>query len=188
MLHSGMVNGIHMEWADACVDTYAVPQLCQPPVYRTHLRHRAACPGRGATVRTYRVPRTVAPQADTAVTAEEREQPAVLFLHGWPESWYSWRFQLAAVKAAGYRGVAPSMRGYGATEAPDDYASYNAYTLAADALGLLQRLGIGRAALVGHDHGANLGWKLCLLHPRVFTVYAAMSVPYGGRPRAAPLN
>ena len=54
MLHSGMVNGIHMEWADACVDTYAVPQLCQPPVYRTHLRHRAACPGRGATVRTYR--------------------------------------------------------------------------------------------------------------------------------------
>ena len=61
MLHSGMVNGIHMEWADACVDTYAVPQLCQPPVYRTHLRHRAACPGRGATVRTYRVPRTVAP-------------------------------------------------------------------------------------------------------------------------------
>ena len=63
------------------------------------------------------------------MTAEERERPAVLFLHGWPESWYSWRFQLAAVKAAGYRGVAPSMRGYGGTEAPDDYASYNAYTL-----------------------------------------------------------
>ena len=98
------------------------------------------------------------------------------------------RFQLAAVKAAGYRGVAPSMRGYGATEAPDDAASYNTYTLAADALGLLQRLGIARAALVGHDHGANLGWKLCLLHPAIFTAYAAMSVPYGGRPRAAPLS
>ena len=91
MLHSGMVNGIHMEWADTCVDTYAttVPASCVP----TYLRHRAACPGRGATVRT--LPRTVAPQADTAVTAEERERPAVLFLHGWPESWYSWRFQLA---------------------------------------------------------------------------------------------
>lgn len=88
------------------------------------------------------------------MTAEEQARPAVLFLHGWPESWHSWRFQLAAVKAAGYRGVAPSMRGYGATEAPDDFASYNAYTLAADALGLLQRLGIGRAALVGRDHQA----------------------------------
>ena len=43
-------------------------------------------------------------------------------------------------------------------------------------------------ALVGHDHGANLGWKLCLLHPNVFTAYAAMSVPYGGRPKAAPLS
>ena len=140
--HSGVINGIHMEWAD------------------------------------------------TATTAEERAagRPAVLFLHGWPESWYSWRFQLAAVKAAGYRGIAPSMRGYGGTEAPDEYASYNVYTLAADALGLLQRLGIERVALVGHDHGANLGWKLCLLHPRVFTAYVAMSVPYGGRPKAAPLS
>ena len=119
VLHSGMVNGICMEWAD------------------------------------------------TATTAEERRLPAVLFLHGWPESWYSWRFQLAAVKDAGYRGVAPSMRGYGATESPGDYASYNCYTLAADALALLQRLGIAKAALVGHDHGANLGWKLSLLHPQV---------------------
>ena len=105
-LHSGVINGIQMEWVD------------------------------------------------TATTAEERAagRPAVLFLHGWPESWYSWRFQLAAVKAAGYRGIAPSMRGYGGTEAPEEYASYNVYTLAADALGLLQLLGIERVALVGHDH------------------------------------
>ena len=126
--------------------------------------------------------------ADTAQSADERSRPVVLFLHGWPESWYSWRHQLLAVRAAGFRGIAPSMRGYGATEAPTDVASYNCYSLAADVLALLQHLGIGRAALVAHDHGANFGWKLCLLHPQVFTAYLAMSVPYGGRPGAPPLE
>ena len=125
--------------------------------------------------------------ADTATCPSERLRPAILFLHGWPECWFSWRAQLRAVRAAGYRGIAPDMRGYGGTEAPAHYASYSVYTLAADVLALLQHLGVRRAALVGHDHGANLGWKLALLHPRVFPCYCAMSVPYNGRPKRAPI-
>eukprot|EP00928_Gymnodinium_smaydae_P087259 TRINITY_DN71544_c0_g1_i1.p1 TRINITY_DN71544_c0_g1~~TRINITY_DN71544_c0_g1_i1.p1 ORF type:complete len:379 (-),score=70.10 TRINITY_DN71544_c0_g1_i1:35-1138(-) len=126
--------------------------------------------------------------ADTATNPEEAQRPAVLLMHGWPESWYSWRHQLKALDKAGYRAIAPDMRGYGGTSAPVDVAEYNVYTLAADMLALLQHLGISRVALVGHDHGANLGWKLALLHPNVFVCYVAMSVPYGGRSSGPPIE
>lgn len=102
-------------------------------------------------------------------------------MHGWPESWFSWRHQLKACKAAGYRGIAPDMRGYGGTDSPDDASSYICYTLASDMLALLQHIGAPTAALVGHDHGAATGWTLSLLHPDVFTIYCAMSVPYSPR-------
>jgi pimeloyl-ACP methyl ester carboxylesterase len=119
--------------------------------------------------------------ADTASTDAERALPVILFMHGWPESWFSWRHQLKACAAAGFRGIAPDMRGYGGTSAPTDVASYNCYVLAADMLALLQHVGAATAALVGHDHGANTGWTLSLLHPDVFTIYCAMSVPYSPR-------
>lgn len=125
---------------------------------------------------------------DSARTAAERDRPVVLFLHGWPESWFCWRHQLEAVHAAGFRGIAPDMRGYGGTDKPQSYTSYNAYTLAGDMLALLQHIGAEEAALVGHDHGANLGWKLALLHPAVFPMYCALSVPWSGRPAAPPIE
>ena len=53
------------------------------------------------------------------------QQTVVVFLHGWPDSWFSWRHQLKAVAAAGYRGIAPDMRGYGGTEAPANFEDYN---------------------------------------------------------------
>lgn len=123
---------------------------------------------------------------DSACTSAERARPVVLFLHGWPESMACWRHQLRTVADAGYRTVAPDMRGYGGTEAPEHFAAYNVYTLAADMLALLQHLGAERAALVGHDHGANLGWKLALLHPASCPAYCALSVPYAGRPAKPP--
>lgn len=126
--------------------------------------------------------------ADTAQDPDELSLPAVVFLHGWPESWYSWRHQLLLVRRAGYRGIAPDMRGYGGTDAPAEPALYNVHTLASDVLALLQHLRVPRVALVGHDHGANLGWKLCLLHPDSFACYCAMSVPYGGRERSPALG
>eukprot|EP00617_Octactis_speculum_P019131 CAMPEP_0185762920 /NCGR_PEP_ID=MMETSP1174-20130828/21891_1 /TAXON_ID=35687 /ORGANISM="Dictyocha speculum, Strain CCMP1381" /LENGTH=333 /DNA_ID=CAMNT_0028444809 /DNA_START=23 /DNA_END=1025 /DNA_ORIENTATION=+ len=109
--------------------------------------------------------------------------PIVFFLHGWPESWFSWRHQLKACAKKGWRGIAPDLRGYGSTDAPEEMAAYNIYSLAGDVLGLLTALGGTQCMLVGHDHGANLAWKLALLHPNVFRSLCAMSVPYAGRDR-----
>ena len=69
--------------------------------------------------------------------ATQGEGPLVLFCHGWPESWYSWRHQMAAVAAAGYRAVAPDMRGYGSTDAPQDVAQYTMLHLVGDMVGVV---------------------------------------------------
>ena len=119
--------------------------------------------------------------ADTAKTAADKAKPIILMMHGWPESWFSYRHQLKAVGATGFRGIAPDMRGYGGTSAPEHAADYTCHTLAADMIALLTHLGASNCALVGHDHGANTGWTLALLHPEVFCMYLAMSVPYNMR-------
>ena len=80
------------------------------------------------------------------------------------------------------------MRGYGGTSSPEHFADYTCYTLAADMLGLLGHLGVAKAALVGHDHGAATGWTLSLLHPEVFTCYMALSVPFSGHSEKPPIE
>jgi pimeloyl-ACP methyl ester carboxylesterase len=113
--------------------------------------------------------------------AEQGEGPLVLFVHGWPESWYSWRHQIPAVAAAGYHAVAPDMRGYGGTTAPSAVADYDITHLCADLTGLVAELGETEAVLVGHDWGAVAGWQCALLEPDVFRAVVNMSVPYRGR-------
>ena len=107
----------------------------------------------------------------------------VLFCHGWPESWFCWRAQLAACAAAGFRCIAPDMRGYGGTSAPQEPEEYNIATLCGDALALINHVGHQKAVVVGHDWGADFVWKLAALHPDVVTAVCAMSVPYDGRTR-----
>ena len=68
--------------------------------------------------------------------------PPVLFLHGFPELWYSWRHQMAHLAARGYRCVAPDLRGYGGTAAPPDVASYSAFHGVGDIVALLDTPGI----------------------------------------------
>ena len=80
--------------------------------------------------------------------------PAVLFCHGWPESWYSWRHQMLALSAHGYRCIAPDMRGYGGTDAPQELERYTILDLVGDMVGLLRELGETQAVVVGHDWGA----------------------------------
>lgn len=104
--------------------------------------------------------------------------PLVLLCHGWPESWYSWRHQIAALAAAGYRAVAPDMRGYGGTDAPADPAHYSLLHLVGDLVGLLKALGEQQAVLVGHDWGAPVAWHAALLRPDLFRAVVGMSVPY----------
>src|SRR3954452_2272036 len=85
--------------------------------------------------------------------AEQGEGPLVLLLHGFPESWYSWRHQMEPLSAEGYRVVAPALRGYGHTDAPEAVDAYTQLHLVGDLIGLLDALGESTAVLVGHDWG-----------------------------------
>lgn len=113
--------------------------------------------------------------------AEAGEGPAVLLLHGFPEFWYSWRHQLPALAAAGFRAVAPDLRGYGRTDAPTDALGYSLRNNLADLTGLLDALGIGSAAVAGHDQGATIAWAAAQLMPRRFPAVVALGVPYPAR-------
>lgn len=113
--------------------------------------------------------------------------PLLLMAHGWPESWYNWRHQITFFANAGYRVVAPDMRGYGQTDAPQPIESYDIVTLAADMVGILDALGEEKAIMVGHDWGSIVAWNTVLMHPTRFSALIAMSVPYGGRPAQSPM-
>jgi len=87
---------------------------------------------------------------------EQGEGPPVVLLHGFPEFWYSWRHQLPALAAAGFRAVAPDLRGYGLSEKPRGVGAYRIETLVADVAALVRHLGEGPAHIVGHDWGGVL--------------------------------
>ena len=106
--------------------------------------------------------------------AEAGEGETVLFLHGFPESWYSWRHQLSAL-APHYRVVAPDMRGYNDTEAR---GPYDTATLQQDVLALIRELGVSRVHLVGHDWGGAVGWLLAINHQDVLLSWTACNIPH----------
>ncbi|WP_296653765.1 alpha/beta fold hydrolase [Paraburkholderia sp.] len=110
--------------------------------------------------------------------ALQGDGPLVVFCHGFPESWVSWRAQMAAVAKAGYRAAAPDMRGYGGTDAPADPAQYTMLHHAGDMVELVRVLGAGSAVIVGHDWGAPAAWHSALLRPDVFRAVVGLSVPY----------
>ncbi len=113
--------------------------------------------------------------------AEMGDGPMVLFVHGFPESWYSWRHQLPAVAAAGYRAVAIDVRGYGRSAAPRPVEEYRMLCHVADNVGVVQALGEETAIIVGHDWGAPISWWSAQLRPDVFTALGILSVPYNPR-------
>lgn len=104
--------------------------------------------------------------------------PLVLLCHGFPEGWVSWRSQMAALARAGYRAVAPDMRGYGGTDAPADPAKYTMLHQVGDMVALVRALDEQQAVIVGHDWGAPTAWYAALLRPEVFRAVAGLSVPY----------
>jgi pimeloyl-ACP methyl ester carboxylesterase len=115
--------------------------------------------------------------------AEAGEGPLVVLLHGWPESWYSWRNQLIALADAGYHAVAPDQRGYGQSDRPADVEKYNILELTADIVGLVQSLEHDTAVVVGHDWGSVVAAHCALLRPDLFSKLVLMSVPYLPRTR-----
>lgn len=110
--------------------------------------------------------------------AEQGTGPLVLLLHGFPESWYSWRHQLPALAAAGYHAVAPDQRGYGRTGRPVDPSQYTQLHLAGDVIGLMDALGERQAVVVGHDWGAPVAWNTALFRPDRVRGVVGLSVPY----------
>src|ERR1700722_11356168 len=90
---------------------------------------------------------------------EQGDGPPVLFCHGFPDTAYTWRRQMKAIAAAGYRAIAPDMRGYGRSSAPADANLYTPLQTAGDLVGLLDALKIPNAVLVGHDWGATHAWN-----------------------------
>lgn len=114
----------------------------------------------------------------TMRVAIQGEGPLVILCHGFPELWSSWRAQLDALARAGYRAVAPDMRGYGGTTAPRDPDQYTMLHHAGDMVELVKALGAERAVIVGHDWGAPAAWTSALLRPDVFPAVAGLSVPY----------
>ena len=110
--------------------------------------------------------------------AEAGKRALVLFCHGFPESWYSWRHQLKALAEAGYRAVAPDMRGYGQTGKPQGIDQYTLFHLVGDMVGVLDALSAPQAVVVGHDWGAPVAWHCALLRPDRFRAVAGLSVPF----------
>jgi pimeloyl-ACP methyl ester carboxylesterase len=120
--------------------------------------------------------------------AEQGKGPLVVMCHGWPELWYSWRHQLTAIAQAGFRAVAPDMRGFGRTDAPASKDDYTILHTVGDIVGLVSALGESKAIVIGHDWGAPVAWTAAMMRPDVFPAVAAMSVPHRPRSAEAPLK
>jgi len=121
--------------------------------------------------------------------AEKGEGPVVLFIHGFPELWYSWRHQIVALAEQGYRAVAPDMRGYGGTDAPKEASTYTYGHVVGDLVALLDELGAEQAFVVAHDWGAVVAWWLCLFRPDRVKALVNLSVAFSPRnPKYKPVD
>ena len=109
---------------------------------------------------------------------EQGDGPVVLFCHGFPDTAYTWRRQMNAIAAAGYRGIAPDMRGYGRSSAPVEASLYTPLQTTGDLVGLLDGLKIPSAVIVGHDWGATHAWNAAMMRPDRFKAVFCLSVPY----------
>ncbi|KAH9765916.1 AB hydrolase-1 domain-containing protein [Citrus sinensis] len=116
--------------------------------------------------------------------AEKGQGPVILFLHGFPELWYSWRHQITALASLGYRAVAPDLRGFGDTDARPEVTSYTCFHVIGDLVGLIDTVAPSdeKVFVVGHDWGALMAWFLCLFRPDRVKALVNLSVvfnPFG---------
>ena len=106
------------------------------------------------------------------------EGPLVIFCHGWPESWYSYRHQLPTVAEAGFRAVAYDVRGYGESDKPHEISDYTMKLLTTDVIGIVRALGYDKAITIGHDWGGPIALNTAALYPETITATGTLSVPY----------
>ena len=126
-------------------------------------------------------------EVQVAEPADNLEAPAVLLLHGWPDSHRLWRHQVPGLTAAGFQAVAPDLRGFGASDRPEEVGAYGLAHTVGDVVGILDHLGIERAHVVGHDWGAAVAWALAALAPHRVDHLVALSVGHPAAFRAAGL-
>ena len=112
---------------------------------------------------------------------EMGEGPLVVLLHGFPEFWYSWRFQIPGLAEAGFRVVAPDMRGYNLSDKPQGVNNYRAELLGRDVARLIRACGAERAKVVGHDWGGVLAWMAAMHYPEQVEKLAILNVPHPDR-------
>ncbi|MDP3853573.1 alpha/beta fold hydrolase [Phenylobacterium sp.] len=115
--------------------------------------------------------------------AIQGEGPLVVMVHGFPESWYSWRHQMGPIAAAGFTACAIDVRGYGGSDKPHPIEAYDLESLSGDVAGLIEALSPDQPGVViGHDWGAPVAWTTALVHPERVRAVAGLSVPYTGVP------
>ncbi len=114
----------------------------------------------------------------TLHVVEKGVGPAVLFCHGFPAIWSSWKAQMDAVAGAGFRAIAPDMRGYGGSSAPAEADAYTPYETVGDLVAILDAAGAETAVVVGHDFGANVAWNAAMMRPDRFTAVCGLSVQF----------
>jgi pimeloyl-ACP methyl ester carboxylesterase len=132
--------------------------------------------------------RTVPVEGGRIHLVEQGDGPVVLLVHGFPESWYSWRHQLPVLAEAGYKAVAIDVRGYGRSSKPVAVDEYRLVRLVADNVGVLDALGESTAVVVGHDWGSPIAWTSALLRPDRFRALATLSVPYASPSPTRPTD
>ena len=123
-----------------------------------------------------------------AAPEDDGKAPPVVFVHGFPELAFSWRHQLPALAAAGYRAIAPDMRGYGRTDGPDGVDEYAIDKLIGDLHGLLDELGLDDAIFVGHDWGALLLWHMAMVAPERIDRLVILNIPHTPRLPIDPIE
>lgn len=102
----------------------------------------------------------------------------VVFLHGFPEAWFSWRAQMSALASAGFRVIAPDLRGYGESDKPRGIANYKASLIAGDIAALVRSLDRGPVAVVGHDWGGPITYRFAMDHPELVSRLVVMNGPH----------
>ncbi len=114
--------------------------------------------------------------------------PAIVLVHGWPEIAYSWKDQIGPLAAAGYRVIAPDLKGFGASSAPRDKSLYDIRHMTDDLARLLDALGVERAVFCGHDWGGAIVWPMAQLHPLRVAGVIGVCTPHRPPPPAPPLT
>ena len=117
---------------------------------------------------------------------EQGEGFPVLLLHGFPELWYSWRYQIPALANAGFHAIAPDLRGYGETDKPKGIEAYDMEHLVGDMIGLLDALEIERSVIVGHDWGGAIIWPMAWMYPNRVERVVSLNIPFHGHAQVRP--